>query len=236
MSKFAIGSRINHKYWGHGTVTGESIAAGLGRFTVPVRYDDSRVSDGNYESNMEQIPALKPEFAVGDRVYHEHANKNGTVISAEFQKDGETNVTVAWDDGWVTCAAYTKNLSMIAPAPKIFNDAPMYTQEQYDANADDAFGRGEKVGFDKGHDAAFGSILATRINQAFDAAPVPDNTKTTAQLLNELYHDRARLEKVIKDHVVLAEDILANAAADNKLSQTGSKLKGALVEFVRTNR
>jgi len=62
----------------------------------------------------------------------------------------------------------------------------------------------------------------------------------TNQLLNELYHDRARLERVIEDAVALLQDCVECAAVNNLVDAHGEKigdcsLFGSIQQFIDTH-
>jgi len=63
------------------------------------------------------------------------------------------------------------------------------------------------AGFKEGHAAAYGSLMAEQFRKVTDAAraQIDVDGKVGKQLLNELYHDRARLERVVKDAVHLTK-------------------------------
>lgn len=206
MSKFTIGSRINHKYWGQGTVVGNSLGSPV---RVPVLYDDKGhgFCDENYEENMEQIPG-PAIYPAGTRVYHQITKQYGTVIGTPYFQEPnlkDLSVDVAWEDlhGNRVVNAYVSNLAAAPP-----------TLVHTEADVLEAFERGKllsaaslrdehEAGYKEGHDAAYASLMAAEFKRAADAAvenaAYHGDAKTGKQLLNELYHDRARLETALQD-------------------------------------
>jgi hypothetical protein len=86
-------------------------------------------------------------------------------------------------------------------------------------------------------DEAYGKGLQHGNEQAHMAASAPTKDKRTEQLLNELYHDRARLERVVKsavDTMKLVITALNESLDDKKEYDTGmmENHAGALAQFV----
>jgi hypothetical protein len=66
---------------------------------------------------------------------------------------------------------------------------------------DDAYAQGRADGYAAGHDDGMSKKIGIEMGKAEQSAEHPD----TRRLINELYHDRARLEKVVADAVALAQ-------------------------------
>jgi len=104
-------------------------------------------------------------------------------------------------------------------------------------------GRGEST-IDLDHDAnewvkledakafALAEYERGKLDARRSAIPLADqsNATRTNQLLNELYHDRARLERAVKDAVTLAKSVIANIPEVDD-----TELAGHLLQFVDTH-
>jgi hypothetical protein len=66
--------------------------------------------------------------------------------------------------------------------------------------------------------------------------PVLTNIDTrTSQLLNELYHDRARLEKIVKNAVELIASMKGLCLSDEAGGKSCDRIAGKLQQFVTDN-
>lgn len=180
MPKFTIGSRINHKYWGHGTVVGNSCGSPV---RVPVLYDNQEYGfcDQNYEANMEQIPgpAIYPNLtAVPD-------GRRALTAAPPTFVHTEADVLESFERGKLSVTA---NPGLVVR--NVFDMERIKRDER-------------EAGYKEGHDAAYASLMAAEFKRAADAAvenaAYHGDAKTGKQLLNELYHDRARLETALQD-------------------------------------
>lgn len=71
-------------------------------------------------------------------------------------------------------------------------------------------------------------------NAAWNVKQVKEPDQRTNQLLNELYHDRARLERVVTDAVNTMEAVLDLLDGTSPLSK--DTLYGTLCQFVDTHQ
>jgi hypothetical protein len=101
---------------------------------------------------------------------------------------------------------------------------------------DDAYAQGRAGGYVAGHDDGMSKKI--ELSKAGQSAEHPD----TRRLINELYHDRARLEKVVADAVALAElaedtiDMLRKTATVKAADGINSALVlGSLSQFQDTH-
>lgn len=173
-----------------------------------------------------------PQFNIGDRVHHDAINKDGTVVSTEYRQNDEANVYVRWDNwGNGPVGAFTKNLTLLTPVKPVhtlkfqigdrinhnYSGHGTVVGEPRSATLYDNWCvpvvyDNKNRGFNGYVDGDFESNMTqipAGIAEVFDAAPRPEQEKITAQLLNELYHDRARLENVVDNATTLMGEVLA---------------------------
>jgi hypothetical protein len=134
-----------------------------------------------------------PKFQVGDRVYFsDDPGGRGVVIHVD------DSYTIRFDSGIGsgidgTGPWYDEQLTLIESAPPGNLVLPKSTKQ-----ALDAYGRG----FDNGVE-----IQAARKSGYEEAMQDGEGEKAAVRkLLNELYHDRARLEKVVANAAMLARE------------------------------
>jgi hypothetical protein len=104
------------------------------------------------------------------------------------------------------------------------------TQNNVDAARD--------AGYKEGHDAAFNSTIAGMIKDAISGTK-PDNDQHRKALVNELYHDRARLERILANVVKLLKRVVEHqdraGGRIHKLSEEGQGLLNEVKGFIANN-
>ena len=107
-------------------------------------------------------------------------------------------------------------------------DAKAFALAEYERGK---FDNQKAVNYDDpyGHGFANGVAIGEARRSAIPLADQSNATRTN-QLLNELYHDRARLERAVKDAVTLAKSVIANIPEVDD-----TELAGHLLQFVDTH-
>lgn len=262
-SVFPIGTKVRHDFRGIGVVNSE-VYRPNDYAVVDVKTDSPGETGHAWMLDyLKVVEAAKSpyKFAVGDRVIHvRNTEKEPTIgkitrLNGVSESNGpEYDTEWSMKDGKPFRTWYFEQHLKAAPIVD-----KLYTKDELVSAATDARNQAyteleEKIlaaqdkGYNEGNDAAFKSLLASEIRNAMAAAveaiqpPViiaealPED-KTINQLLNELYHDRARLENVIQGAVKLAQVIVKHAEIDkHRLNSEGRELLTKLQAFVEQNK
>jgi hypothetical protein len=187
----------------------------------------SRFAGSNPDKHSDRQSAIDSyltgtTFPIGSRVRRYH-NMTGIVTGAPrksrySQTDPNTyiDVQVNGPDGYAS-AWDVQNITL----------EQTVTQQDVDA--------ARLAGYKEGHDAAFNSTIAGMIKDAISGAK-PDNDQPRKALLNELYHDRARLERILANVVKLLKRVVEHQdRAGGKLSEEGQGLLNEVKGFIANN-
>lgn len=209
-----------------------------------VRYSDhaevvaelhSRFSGSNPAKHTERSEAVEtylnpPKFPIGSRIRHTSSGL-GTVVGLprQAQWGHQMCVSVQYDDktrgvDGLQHGDFESNMKLVA-----YPTAPCFTQQDLDA------------AYNKGVETAYTSLFTAQIKKATEAAitQTEADSKVTKQLLNELYHNRARLERIIANAVKLGKRIVEHqerkGGGPSKLSAEGQSLLNEFKGFIANN-
>lgn len=223
--EFTPGTRVKHQFHSKlATVKGPVRTNGGKRpDDVLVRFDDGMEDFCHLKYMTVVEPAVVNRFPGGSRVNHRTFGHGTVVDELPNMIGGFYFVRVKYDNNishnQLSCHDYMQAIpALVAPEvtlftradlDKSFEEGKLAGQADRENYADDAFKRGEKFGYADGCNDGVKSVehVDSPIREARRDADTAND-----RLRNELYHDRARLERVVANATKLSRDMVDTVA------------------------